>query len=134
LPGKLRIGELAPAVKLPDLKGQIVDLAEFHGDKTLVMFWSPHCGFCDRMLDDLRAWEASPPKDTPQLVFISSGTVEDNQAMGINSPILLDQGFSAGRAFGASGTPSAILLDAEGHIASDLGVGAPAVWALAGVT
>jgi peroxiredoxin/uncharacterized membrane protein YphA (DoxX/SURF4 family) len=132
LPASIKIGEPAPAVKLPNLSGQTVDLAEFHGDKTLVMFWSPHCGFCDRMLGDLRGWEANPPKDAPQLLFISSGTVEENKAMGLKSPILLDQGFAAGRAFGASGTPTAILLDAQGRIASEVAVGAPAVLALTG--
>jgi hypothetical protein len=23
----------------------------------LVLFWSPGCGFCSRMLDDLKAWK-----------------------------------------------------------------------------
>ena len=40
---------------------------------------------------------------------------------------------SAGRVFGASGTPSAVLVDAKGRVASELGVGASAVLMLAGV-
>ena len=51
--------------------------------------------------------------------------------MGLRSPVLLDQGFSVGSAFGASGTPSAVLVDAKGNIASDVAVGAQAVLALA---
>ena len=38
------------------------------------------------------------------------------------------------RAFGATGTPSAVLVDAEGRIASDVAVGAPAVMGLAGAS
>jgi hypothetical protein len=34
--------------------------------------------------------------------------------------------------FGAGGTPSALVLDEEGRVASDVGVGAQAVFALAG--
>jgi hypothetical protein len=52
--------------------------------------------------------------------------------MGQISTVVLDQQFAAGRAFGASGTPSAVLVDAEGKIASEVAVGAPAVLELAG--
>jgi len=38
----------------------------------------------------------------------------------------------AGQAFGASGTPMAVLVDAEGRIASPVVAGAAAVLALAG--
>jgi hypothetical protein len=37
-----------------------------------------------------------------------------------------------GRQFGAGGTPMAVLVDAEGKIASELAAGAPAVLQLAG--
>ena len=48
------------------------------------------------------------------------------------SPVLLDQQFAVGRAFGASGTPSAVLVDAEGKVASEVAVGAPGVLEIAG--
>ncbi len=51
--------------------------------------------------------------------------------MGLRAPVLLDQGFVAGRAFGVLGTPSGVLLDNEGMIASEVAVGAPAVMKLA---
>jgi hypothetical protein len=52
--------------------------------------------------------------------------------MDIPTRTLLDEGFSTGRKFGAGGTPSAVLVDGNGKIASDVAVGAPAVMALAG--
>ena len=127
-----KVGDPAPVVKLPDLDGNTLDLASLRGTKTLVLFWNPGCGFCARMLDDLKAWEAKPPKGAPKLLLISTGSVEENRELGLRSPVVLDQGFSAGRAFGASGTPSAIMVDAQGQIASDLAVGADAVLDLAG--
>jgi hypothetical protein len=45
--------------------------------------------------------------------------------------VLLDQSFAAGRALGVSGTPSAVLVNAEGKVASSIAVGAPAVLELA---
>jgi hypothetical protein len=59
------------------------------------------------------------------------GSVEENRAMGLRSPVVLDQQFATMHAFGASGTPSGVLVDEEGKIASQLAVGAPAVLGLA---
>ena len=126
------IGDPAPAVDLPDLSGKKLSLAAFRGTPRLILFWNPGCGFCARMLDDLKAWEANPPKGAPKLLVVSTGTVEANRAMGLRSPVVLDQGFAVGGAFGASGTPSAVLVDPKGKIASEVAVGAPAVLALAG--
>ena len=66
--------------------------------------------------------------------MVSASTEEANKEMGLASPVLLDQNFAVGRAFGASGTPSAVLVDAEGKVASDIAVGAPAVLDLAGAS
>jgi peroxiredoxin len=126
------IGDPALALRLPDLDGKIVDLAQFRGRPTLVLFWNPGCGFCAQMLDDLKAWEARPPEGAPQLLIVSAGTAEANRAMGLRAPVLLDQGFTTGRAFGVLGTPSAVLVDAQGNIASQVAAGAPSVLALAG--
>jgi hypothetical protein len=79
------------------------------------------------MVDDLKAWEADKPAGSPELVLISTGDAERNKAHGLNSTILLDQGFRTGEQFGASGTPSAVVIDAEGKIASGLAVGGPDV-------
>jgi methylamine dehydrogenase accessory protein MauD len=131
-PVSTNIGDPAPPLKLPDMTGETVDLADFRGEKTLVAFWNPGCGFCQQMLDDLKDWEASAPQDAPKLLVVSAGTEEANKAMGLRSTVVLDQNFSVGSAFGASGTPSAVLVDEEGKVASELAVGAPSVLALAG--
>jgi peroxiredoxin/uncharacterized membrane protein YphA (DoxX/SURF4 family) len=130
-PSSRQIGDPAPALTLPDLAGNSVNLADVRGHSTLLLFWNPGCGFCARMLDDLKAWEANPPEGAPQLVVVSTGDIETNRAMGLKSPVVLDQGFAAGQAFGTSGTPTAVLIDAEGRIASPIVGGAPAVLALA---
>jgi protein-disulfide isomerase len=97
-----------------------------------VLFWSPGCGHCKRILDEIKTLEANPPEGAPKLFVVSSGDPERNRAMGLRSTVALDVNFSVGQAFGARGTPSAVLLDAEGKIASPLATGGPAVLALAG--
>jgi hypothetical protein len=62
---------------------------------------------------------------------VSSGTAEANRAMGFRARVLLDQTFGSGLAFRVGGTPAAVLVDAEGRIASGVANGAPAVLALA---
>lgn len=126
-----RIGEAAPSFALPDLEGKMVALEDFKDKETLLVFWNPTCGFCMRMADDLKAYEANPPENAPQLVYVSTGTAESNRELGLSSRMVLDQGFATGRTFGASGTPSAILIDAQGKIASEVAVGAPGVIAMA---
>jgi thiol-disulfide isomerase/thioredoxin len=96
-----------------------------------VLFWNPGCGFCRQMLDALKAWEANPPAGAPKLLVVSTGTVEENRAMGLRAPVVLDQGSGVMSAFGANGTPMAVLVDAHGRIASGPAAGAPAVLALA---
>jgi peroxiredoxin len=132
VPAAQKVGEQAPGVKLPDLEGHTVELADFRGEETLVLFWNTGCGFCQQMLPDLKEWESEAPEGAPRLLVVSAGSEEANKEMGLTSPVLLDQQFAVGRAFGASGTPSAVLVDAEGKVASEVAVGAPAVWELAG--
>jgi thiol-disulfide isomerase/thioredoxin len=126
-----KIGELAPEVRLPDLEGKEIGLEDFRGEETLVLFWSPDCGFCHEMLPDLKEWEVSPPEGAPRLLVVSDGTVEENEAMGLRSPVVLDNTYAVQEAFGGGGTPTAVLIDAKGRIASKVVVGASAVLELA---
>jgi peroxiredoxin/uncharacterized membrane protein YphA (DoxX/SURF4 family) len=123
-------GEAAPRLVLPDLSGAEVDLASFSSE-TLVLFWNPSCGFCSDMLADLRAWERAPSSGAPRLVVVSTGSVEENRALGLRSTVLLDHDSKAMTAWGAHGTPVAVLVDAQGRIASRLAIGAKEVFSVA---
>src|SRR5919112_3715379 len=132
MPAARQIGEPAPEVKLADLEGTTVELEDFRGHETLVLFWNPGCGFCQQMLPEIKHWEENRPEGAPKLLFVSAGTEEANRDMKLSSRVVLDQNFAAGRGFGVSGTPSAVLVDGEGRIASEVAVGVPAVMELAG--
>ncbi|HEX3617269.1 MAG TPA: TlpA disulfide reductase family protein [Solirubrobacteraceae bacterium] len=123
-------GDPAPSLELRDGDGDAVSLSDPDRD-TLVLFWNPGCGFCARMLPDLLAWERARSADAPRLLVIAAGTLAENRAMGLAGELVLDANFSAGQAFGAAGTPSAVLVDSAGRIASGVAVGAPSVLSLA---
>lgn len=127
--GGLPIGAPVPKLELTDLDGEPVSLTDPDSD-TLVLFWNPNCGFCRSMLDDLHAWERTP-RHSPRLLVVSSGDEEDTRADGFRSTVALDPGYTAGNAFGAGGTPMAVLVDRENRVASAVVGGGAAVLALA---
>jgi thiol-disulfide isomerase/thioredoxin/uncharacterized membrane protein YphA (DoxX/SURF4 family) len=131
LPPSVKKGDVVPPLKLADLQGQVMDLAHLRGRRTLLLFWNPSCGFCQQMLLDVKAWERNPPKDAPELLIISAGSPEDVRKQDFRSRVLLDPYFGASQVFNSGGTPSAVLIGEEGRVASDVGVGAQEVLAMA---
>lgn len=121
------VGTPGSRLPLPAIDGGYVSLDDYRGDETAVLFWNANCGFCQRMLPELKEWEEEAGELTNRLLVISMGTPEENREMGLRSKVVLDDGFTTAKAFGATGTPSAILLDREGRVASPLAVGADAV-------
>jgi peroxiredoxin len=125
------VGEPAPHLALPDLHGRMVDLSDLHDHEVLLLFWSPDCGFCQQLLDTVKAWERERRPDGRRLLLVSTGSAEANRALGLRSPVLLDPARTVMRAFGAHGTPMAVLIDATGAIGSALAAGVAQVRALA---
>jgi thiol-disulfide isomerase/thioredoxin len=112
--------------------GKEVSLADLRErNKTLLLFWSPECGFCQDMLPDLKELETKPPVGAPEILVVSEGPEDDNRQMGLLSPVVLDHDYTVGDAFGVEVTPSAVLVDAEGRVASEVAEGAKAVLKLA---
>jgi peroxiredoxin len=124
------VGAPAPAVELPSLDGERVNLADLRGRETLLLFWNPACGYCRAMHDELLAWESTVNGESPRLVVVSSGGEEATRSERFRSTVLLDDELVAGNRFGARGTPMALLLDADGRVASPLAAGPDAVLAL----
>ena len=125
-PPGLTNGHPAPAIRLPDLDGDLVE-ADLRGGLTVLLFWNPGCGFCQQMLPALRTWADERSADAPSLLVIAAGSAEDNRAQGLAATVLLDADFSTAHEFGATGTPQAVLVGPDGGIASPLARGADAV-------
>lgn len=117
------VGEPAPKLVLSDLDGRPVELAAQYTERTLVIFWSPRCEVCQRMLLGLQTLERESPAGLPELVVISDGEPGDIRAQDLGSTVLHDPGRRAMEAFGADGTPMAVLVY-DGRVASALAAGA----------
>lgn len=131
----LRVGDPAPDFSIVDLEDRAVGTKDFLGRDTLLLFWDPGCPFCRAMSPDVTRWEEKPPKGAPRLVFVASGDAEqiEEASRNFKSRFLHDPEFGVAPLFGTSSTPSAVLIDRDGRIASIVGVGLPNVLALAGI-
>jgi peroxiredoxin len=129
------IGEPAPSFSLEDLDGGTFSNEDLLGRDTLLLFWNPNCPYCRHTADDIADWEINPPKRAPRLVFVSSGSADSVRAESIRfkSLFLHDPELTVGALFGSRNTPSAVLIDSSGRIASSVQPGRVGVLALAGV-
>jgi len=130
-----KIGEPAPSFELKDLTDKLVKIEDLRGNPTLLLFWHPRCQICKTLSDDLLAWEEHPPEGAPKLVFVASGEPKAIKAGNkrFKSATLVDPAFDIAPLFGTKFTPSAILIDSEGRIASSLAIRADNVRALIGL-
>src|SRR5881275_2416791 len=46
IPQGLEVGDVAPDFHLPDLAGDLRSLSQWRGDRLLLVFLDPRCGFC----------------------------------------------------------------------------------------
>ncbi len=115
------VGDPTPPLTLPDLQGAPVALADLAATPTLVIFWSPTCERCQRMLLGLQTLEQELPPGAPRLVVISDS--DEVRSQGLSSTVLIDPDREAMRRFGARGTPMSVLI-ADGRIATSVAPGA----------
>lgn len=127
-----KLGADLPAFELEDIEGKKISPKDFFGKPTLVTYWSTGCGWCSRMLDDLRYWDKTKGQDEPNLLLVSSGDAEANKEIGLNSTIVLDNEGVIPNNLGMSGTPSAVLINEKGKVISEVAVGSSQIWALVG--
>jgi thiol-disulfide isomerase/thioredoxin len=129
----LPVGAELSELRVQTLDGDEIELADAIRRETVLVFWNPGCGFCRSLHEDLLAWEASPPEGAPALVVVSAGDVVGVKAEDFGSTVLLDPEWTVSSALGADGTPMAVLVSANGRIASAVAGGGTAVLELLGV-
>ena len=129
-PPRIKPGEPSPSFALPDTAGVQTSVADLRGADAMLIFWNPGCGFCKRLQPELDAWAAQTDGARPQLIAVKSGSPAAEGDLQFASKVLVEPSFGTGRLFGASGTPSAVMIDADGNVSSDLVVGGPAIMEL----
>ncbi len=103
--------------------GKEVSLADPRKNRILLLFWSPECGYCQEMLPDLKDLETNPPAGAPEILVVPEATEEDNRQMGLLSPVVLVHDYTVWDTFEVEVTPSAVLVDVEGRVASEVAEG-----------
>jgi peroxiredoxin len=124
----LPVGAIAPDFELPDLSGARRKLSEFRGQDVLLIFFDPKCGFCTQMAADLAALPTDGVDGRAVPIVITAGDAQENRQLveryRIGCVVLLQEQREVANLFRAQGTPTGYRIDAKGHIAGELAVGA----------
>jgi thiol-disulfide isomerase/thioredoxin len=132
-----------PKIRLPDLKGQAVDVSSFRGKRILLNFWTTWCPACLVELPLLAELQRRHPDDLVVLGIsldspdqgalaevpsgLSATTPTDEKRVRkiiaavagrhrLNYPVLLDPQNAVGRQFNGGELPTNVLLDRDGFV------------------
>jgi peroxiredoxin/uncharacterized membrane protein YphA (DoxX/SURF4 family) len=134
----LPVGEQAPGFSLSGLRGETLTLDSIRsaGRPIALVFVDPGCGPCKTLLPDIGRWQSTLASSL-SIVLVSRGKVEENlpasEEHGI-ADVLLQEDNEVAQAYGVAGTPSAVIVGADGRIASAAAAGSPTIEALIRLT
>jgi hypothetical protein len=83
---------------------------------------------------EIKEWEQTRSDHDPNLIIISDGDPDAHREFKPSSPIVIDPKYKKAIEFGMYGTPSAVLVDENGIIRTEVAIGSPNIWALIGRT
>lgn len=128
----LQAGTPAPAFRLPRLDGGELSLAEYRGQRLLLVLSDPQCGPCMKLAPRLEDYHRR--HGDPRILLVSRGDEAENRQKAVDLrltfPIVLQRQWEISREYGIFSTPVAFLIDEQGTIVHNVAVGADAVLAL----
>lgn len=132
----LPIGAVVSDFELPDIEGNAVSLADIRSSGKPVLFFyvSPSCSPCKALVPEFDTWQRELA-DRLHIVFLSSGSREENvEKFGGDTDklILLQKNREVADLIKAQWTPTAVLMDLNGRIASHAAAGDTAIRELVG--
>jgi uncharacterized membrane protein YphA (DoxX/SURF4 family)/peroxiredoxin len=128
LPRGLPLGSIAPPFELTAYRGGTRSLAQLldEGRPLLLIFASPMCGPCVLLFQEIRDWQRSHGEQLT-IVIVSYGTIKENfvnVARHSLGRVLLQKKREVAEVYGASATPTAVVVSTDAKIASPLAAGA----------
>ena len=133
-PTGLPIGSPAPDFELPAYEGGRTSLAQLLalGKPVLLIFTNPKCGPCISLFKEIRDWQTAH-NDQLTIALLTFGTIKDNfvnVARNRLGQVLLQEKKEVSSLYGANLTPTAVIIDADGRILSNLAAGGDEIRAL----
>lgn len=135
-PAGLAPGTAAPAFELPAVGGETATLAGLlaPAHPVLLVFADPGCAPCRALMPDVAAWQRDLA-DQLTVAVIEGGDLQGASRVARHNRlrnVLAGGEEGVARAFAATATPSAVLVDADGTVAAPLARGRDAIGALVG--
>jgi peroxiredoxin len=120
------VGLPLPPFEATDEHGKPFWSDDLRGRGALLINWSPACGFCARIVDDLEDVVPALTARGIDVVLLAIGDADANRALlekaGLDCRLLLHDGNT--EVFGGMGTPAAYLIDEDGTVVEPMALGA----------
>lgn len=134
MPQGLPRDAVAPAFELKAYTGGTTSLAQLlaYDKPLLLIFTNPNCGPCVVLFQEIKAWQESHSEQLT-IALISVGTIKENfvnVARNGLGQVLLQQEREVAEKYGANVTPTAVVVNTSGRIASTLAAGAEEIRSL----
>lgn len=130
----LPLGSAAPPFELAAYDGGTTSLTKLlsYGKPLLLIFTNPGCGPCLVLFAEVKEWQHSH-REQLTIALVSFGTIKENfvnVARNRLGQVLLQQKREVAEKYGAKLTPTAVLVNTSGRIASPLAAGSDEIRAL----
>lgn len=120
----MQIGQVAPNILLPNIQGELINIAECQKENILIVFWASWCPHCTLLIPQIQNWYSTEIQEYWQVYCISLDTDQtDLQAYLREANIQLEtlcshQGWDTPAAinYNIYATPTMIVLDKERKI------------------
>lgn len=144
----LDVGEHVEAFAGSSSSGELLELPRPGATGTLLVNWSPSCGYCEMIAGELAGYRPGLSERGVDLVLLTVGSPQDNEPLarplGLEDALIYrfppgEGGAPTGNGssarsrdpFGSMGTPVAYLIDGDGRVARPLALGSGNVRSLA---
>lgn len=130
----LPLDSVAPSFELAAYAGGTISLTQLlaYGKPVLLIFTNPTCGPCVVLFAEVKDWQETHSEQLT-IALISFGTIKENfvnVARNRLGHVLLQQQREVAERYGANVTPTAVVVDTKGRIASPIAAGADEIRAL----
>jgi len=127
-PEGLPLDAPAPPFQLAAYEGGTTSLDQLlaHGKPLLLVFTNPNCGPCVALFSEIKDWQQAH-REHLTIALVSFGTIKENfvnVARNGLGQVLLQQKREVAELYGATLTPTAVMVNTDGRIASKLAAGA----------